>query len=470
MVHSPADGHPWLELGDNPTGKKRARAGDDEPPPGGSGAGGAGGAAGSGSQAAPPSEGGAGGSADDADAAPADELCAMDADSDAAQSAAEAAQAAALEAELEATKRAAATAAQTAAAAAADAAQAAEHSCSLVNADKAAADEAAAAASATAAADAEAERLAAEAEARRADAMQSALTAALAATAAFAGVISESTRRRRQHATDPLRTPWDGDAFMDPGSPPAHATAEDAAAAAAARQLGKDARVFGALHKHAREQLRAVEKRYFYFMKHTGFSSSRWLKQLCLDEGVLQNAGGELQLVETAAGGAPVSTSCVLVTFGVASHPPKKRLQEEFFQDVPAAFGYAFRCADSITIPWWGAAGGSFSADVDGGEAETPLKALLKAAGKRHSRGVALRKALRAAGIMPFDHPACAFEGAAPDGIMDETMLVSAATWDRLKQCDCTADLKAWVMELVGLQRNVDVAAADAAGHPHRRC
>jgi hypothetical protein len=129
---------------------------------------------------------------------------------------------------------------------------------------------------------------------------------------------------------------------------------------------------------------------------------------------------------------------------------------KEFYDDVPAAFGYEFHCRDAVIFPWQRAAG---APTVDGREAETPLKALFDASYKDNAHCTAMREALRSAGVVPFDHPACFEPGAAPNGLKEETMLVSPKAWEQLSRCRCTADLKAWVE---ALQRDADAAASAA--------
>lgn len=219
-----------------------------------------------------------------------------------------------------------------------------------------------------------------------------------------------------------------------------------AAAAADARRLCDITLALAKLHEAALSCRRAVEKRAFYFMVHSGFvACPTWLPQLEAD----LPPRDERQLL--------ISGEYLVVTFGVAANT-MARINQEFFSTEALAFRYPFQRIDAKEVPWMCAADDSGATDVNGGDVEKPLKAMLAAANKRHAHGIATRAALRCAGVVPFDHPVCAAAAsAAPDGIKDETVLLSKATWARLSQCTCTNDLLVWVTEL---QRNV---AADAA-------
>ena len=177
--------------------------------------------------------------------------------------------------------------------------------------------------------------------------------------------------------------------------------------------------------KHLEQMIQAARARLppkakrFYFVTHSGFTrASRWAPRLRKDE------------KERLHPEPPGVATHRVVTFGIAgvtAEEAKGRLNDEFFYEVPEAFGYGFRGEDARVIPLGaGAPGGAVG---DGRTVETAMKALLKLAKKQHAVGTRAREALNRLGVAPFDHPACAVAGAAPDGIVDETMLLSDATW-----------------------------------------
>jgi hypothetical protein len=352
---------------------------------------------------------------------------------------------------------AAAEAAAAAAAAAATAARIADAEMEAASAETEAEELAAAAAAeaAASAAQAAAEQAAAAERARlaqnraRADEAVAALLSGSAAAVACIDELPKPPRKRRherdidQPGTDEPREPWDATRFARPGGTP---PARDTAAAAAVAQVRAAARTFTEVARHVVEQLQAAEPQEFYFMRHSKFHTSRWIRQLLTDARE-KLTGGE--------------ATHVLLTFGVASNP-EARSRIEFVDDVPAAFGYHFSCRDGVIVNYQGVNGG---ADLDGREVETPLKALLKAARKCNVRGNAVHAALAKWGVVPFDHPACATPNTAPRGMKDESMLVTRVRWTQMCACRSTAQLKAIVDELQELaNRAADDAdaAADA--------
>ena len=71
---------------------------------------------------------------------------------------------------------------------------------------------------------------------------------------------------------------------------------------------------------------------------------------------------------------------------------------------------------------------------------------------------------------MPFDHPACAEPGAAPEGIVDETVLLNNDQWQRLSSCTSTAQLAEWVTELrAAVEKGVAAARVGAAKRREKR-
>ena len=245
------------------------------------------------------------------------------------------------------------------------------------------------------------------------------------ATAALAGAVAAWDAGRPAHRTGV-------------GLPDASAAAP--ASAAPARSL----RQLGRLLKAARKELLVDEPRQdFYLMLHSGFVETvRWAGDLVEEDKrlLLRQTGRDRYRV---------------VTFGVADNVTA-RLREEFAVGVPAEFGYTFLQSDAYVISFHDKDG----SDLSGRAIETPLKALLKAAKKRHAHGEALLLALGCIGIQPFDHPACAVPGAAPNGIKDETMLVHPEVWMDLISCKSTKELAAYFQSLMPtLDSSVDIAA-----------
>jgi hypothetical protein len=195
----------------------------------------------------------------------------------------------------------------------------------------------------------------------------------------------------------------------------------------------------------------------FYLMPHTKFThESRWVQQL--DDGD-KNLLFPSQPQAAAAGAPTTAMPYKVVTFGVMLSDT--RIRAEFDYGVPAAFGYPF-CEQEAKVLTSATPSGD---TVDGRDAERELKALLKKAKKWHAPGKRARNALLQRGVVPFDHPACAFADMAPDGIKDETMLLSEETWLELNRFTTTAELSGWLAELT---KSVELKVGDPPeGPPH---
>jgi len=334
----------------------------------------------------------------------------------------------------------------------------------------------------TALAEAEAERLLAEQaerraqaerEAKAAEAMQrqrDALAAVLDAAKKAApdlpapqprGGMHGSTGERRLTDSGEEWSAWDvsvssaGDDAVDP------AGAAELKAAAAERDGICDLRC---VLKAALDLRRDGAPALFYLMPHTKFTlKSRWALQLDYRDRTrlfAQTPQAAAAFAAALAAGAHAGMSYQVVTFGVMHS--STRLHYEFDRDVCEAFGYQFLEQDAKVLTCAAPPGGAI---VDGRDAERELKALLKLAKKWHAPGERARNALLHRGVVPFDHPACAFAGMAPDGIKDETMMLSAAAWNEVSAFTTTAGLSTW---LKTLSESVELKVGDPPEGPPR--
>ena len=121
-------------------------------------------------------------------------------------------------------------------------------------------------------------------------------------------------------------------------------------------------------------------------------------------------------------------------------------IKDVFYTRVTEAHGYGFRASDALMIGYGGAEGQP--ALLDGRVVETELKAVLDFAKRRNMRGVSAQRALLERGVVPFDHPACAFPDIALPGVEDGTVLMRDDVWHVVSAFTSTAMLSEWVATL----------------------
>lgn len=170
---------------------------------------------------------------------------------------------------------------------------------------------------------------------------------------------------------------------------------------------------------------------FFFFMQHSMFNRrSRWVP-------MLDDEAMALLFPET---GLPYR----MISFGTCL--TQADIEDVFFTRVTEAHGYGFRASDAVLIGYGGADGQP--ALLDGRVVETQMKALLDFAKLNHVPGSSARRALLERGIVPFDHPACAFPGVALPGVEDGTVLMRDDVWRIVSACTSTAMLSEWVAAL----------------------